>query len=114
MQDHCELEEADVDGVHVVALHGDLDIDSAPQVCACLDEARLNGERKILLDLSDMSFCDSQGLRALIEEQKEMRVAGKRFGIVEPSEEAMRILEILGVREFLRLYASRGEAIEAL
>src|SRR3712207_83694 len=115
MSEHLHLEETDVDGVHIVAARGELDMSSAPGLCARLDTARLNGVAKVLLDLSDLSFCDSQGLRALILEHQEMQAAGKRFGVVEPLSNAVTdILELVGAREFLRLYGSRNEALVAL
>ncbi len=111
----CEFVETEADGVHVLAVHGELDLDSAPDVCARLDAARLNGARAVLLDLTDLSFCDSQGLRALIEEQREMRASGKRFAVVAPAERAVtRLFELVGVRAFLRLFASRPDAVRYL
>ncbi len=113
--EHFALEQGDVDGVHVVSVHGELDLATAPRLCACLHAARSNGVRGVLLDLSDLSFCDSQGLRALIEEQREMAVAGKRFGIVEPADPAaLTVFELVGAREFLRFYGDRREALVAL
>jgi anti-anti-sigma factor len=109
------VQESEVRGVRVVAFRGELDIDSAPGLCVTLNAARLNGTRHILLDLSEMSFCDSQGLRALIGEDREMRAAGKRFCVIGPADEdVMRIFELTGMGEWLRLYPSRAEALERI
>jgi anti-sigma B factor antagonist len=110
-----EFEEYDEGGVRIVAFRGELDLDSAPWLCVRLRGARVNGVRGVVLDLSEMSFCDSQGLRALIGEQREMRAAGRRFAVVAPANEQVeRILDITGVREMLPLYADRQEALSGV
>ena len=110
------LEDFEDGGVEVVRFEGELDLDTAPSLCVRLAAARAKAAaRAVVLDLSGMTFCDSQGLRALIGEQREMRIAGKRFGIIEPEEEdVQRIFDLAGVREMLQFHPGRAEALAVL
>jgi anti-sigma B factor antagonist len=115
MESSTALEEFEDGDVEVVRFEGELDLDTAPALCVRLAAARARRSRAVVLDLSRMTFCDSQGLRALIGEQREMRIAGKRFGIIEPEDEdVQRIFDLAGVREMLQFHAGRAEALAVL
>ena len=61
-----EICERDHDGVRVIGVVGDLDLGAAAEFCARVDAARAGGSTRLLLDLTQLGFCDSSGLRALI------------------------------------------------
>ena len=50
------------DGVVVMAVHGSLDIDSAPRLREAMHGALDRGRSRIVVDLGDVEFCDSVGL----------------------------------------------------
>src|SRR5687767_11816546 len=100
MDGFSKVEESVVRDVRVVAFEGELDLDTAPRLCVHLDAARMNGVSGVLLDLTDVSFCDSQGLSAILGEDREMRVARKKFALVAPEDsEVRRLFELCGVVE---------------
>ena len=53
------------DGEHVIRLRGELDIESAPDLERALLRSRPAGER-VVLDLAELKFMDSTGLRVLL------------------------------------------------
>jgi len=53
------------DGEHVIRLRGELDIESAPDLERVLLRSRPAGER-VVLDLAELKFMDSTGLRVLL------------------------------------------------
>ena len=103
------ITELPMDGVNVLLASGDLDIASAPSLCERLAQRR--GQR-VVLDLSEASFCDMGGLRAIAEESRAGRAAGGLFAVVAPSGcPARRLLELAKVHEFVEVHDDRPRAI---
>jgi anti-sigma B factor antagonist len=108
----AEHEEA---GVHVVAVAGELDIGTAPTLCARLDAARIGRRPKLLVDLTAVEFCDSTGLRALLGAASEVRAYGGRFAVVcPPGGEVARLLEIVGAGEWMGINADPESGLAML
>jgi anti-anti-sigma factor len=109
------IDEHDAGAVHVLALAGELDLRSAPVLAARVDSARNDGVRKILVDLTDVAFCDSTGLRALIGAASELRIAGGRLTVACPGGGPVaRLLDLTGTREALSVYDDVDRATASL
>jgi anti-sigma B factor antagonist len=64
-------------GKAVVAVHGDVDLYTAPRLWETIDAATTEIPRELVLDLTDVRFLDSSGLNVLIRAHKRLRpVAG--------------------------------------
>jgi anti-sigma B factor antagonist len=100
-RDQFELSESEMaDGTHLVALRGELDMLTCPQLTKCL-EALGEAGANVRLDLSGLSFMDSTGVRVLYSAAKHARDGGSGLEIVPPVGEPMRVLEITGVNRLL-------------
>ena len=107
-----EHEEA---GVRVIAVAGELDIATAPKLCARLDASRTRSKPRLLVDLTEVDFCDSTGLRALLGAASEVRAHGGRFAIVcPPSGDVARLLEIVGAAEWMAIHSDPQSGLAAL
>jgi len=94
-----------------LAIEGELDLGSVP-VLAQHIEARIgSGEQKaVTLDLSDVTFMDSSGLRMLIELDGRARREAWRLSLVAPKHEAARlVLRMTGADSALP-FASQPES----
>lgn len=89
-----------VEGSVVARVSGEIDRAAVSQLRQQLEEAR-DEARPTLLDLSDVTFVDSAGLRLLLELCREPSNGGPPFWIVRPSFPVRRLLEITGAREVL-------------
>jgi anti-sigma B factor antagonist len=88
----------------VLAVSGELDLHTAPQLCARVEATFRGRHARVLLDLSELAFCDSTGLRALLGVAREAQVHGLPLGVVAPRAAApARTFEIAGALEFLPL-----------
>ena len=76
--DPFSLDEHMESGVRVIAVAGELDIATAPRLCARLDATRTGRRPRLLVDLTDVDFCDSTGLRALLGAASEVRAHHER------------------------------------
>ena len=100
------------DGVAVVALRGQLDIDTAANLRGALRTALERPVPRIVVDMSEVEFVDSTALAVLIEARSKL---GNRraFLLAGPSLETKRALEISGLDRHFSLYDSVPEALAA-
>lgn len=94
------------DATHI-RVRGELDISSAPR----LEQELLARVRSgaVVLDLSEVTFLDSSGLRAVLIGSQEATAAGRRLVVVPGDGQAARVIELAQVGEHLDI-AESGDA----
>ena len=99
--------------VPVIRVRGDLDLSTAPKLCGTVE--RVAGRRRVLIDLSELEFCDSTGLRALVGAAREVEINGGRAAFAVPAGGTLdRLLDMSGLGEFLRVAPSAEAALQRL
>jgi|GEM_PF-786449 len=83
--------------VHVVALTGELDKDSAPSFDAELKRVEATDARQIVVDLSGLTFIGSDGLKVFIHANTRSRGDGDRLMLVRASDEVQSTFEVAGL-----------------
>jgi anti-anti-sigma factor len=78
---------------------GEIDLEAVPELRECL--ATLAGD--VVVDLTEVSFVDSQAIGLLIAEHKRRVAAGARLVVTGSSPMALRVFEITGVDRVLDL-----------
>src|SRR3954452_15636447 len=106
MAAHTLSVERESDGpVEIVRASGELDLATAAMLCRAITVAGEGRRPRVLVDLAAVEFCDSAGLRALLGAAKEIEVrAGRMVGAVDPGGLVDRLLQLAGLRDFLRFY----------
>jgi anti-sigma B factor antagonist len=80
----------------VVALKGDLDMASAPAVeDTVLGAIASRPDGGVALDLSQVDFLDSVGIRTLLVLARRARDAGVQFRLLRPTARTWRVLEMM-------------------
>ncbi len=109
------VHESDVDGVRLLEVFGELDLATAPRLCALIDAARTHRVKRLVIDLTGVDFCDSTGLRALLGASREMRVSGGRLAVAcLPGGAVARLFELVGARESLGAFDTPREALASV
>jgi anti-anti-sigma factor len=91
-------------GGHVtVSLKGELDLSSVGKVEAELKRVEAHGPSLLVLDLSQLSFLDSTGLRAVVTADERARSDGRRFVIVRGPDAVQRVFSITRLEERLEM-----------
>lgn len=80
-----------------LALKGELDISSAGRVEEQLGKLQDGGLDLFVLDLRELEFMDSTGLRLIVRADEAARDQGTRFVIVRGPEPVQRVFEIVGL-----------------
>lgn len=78
-------------------LCGELDVAS----CDDLHRALATSARSVIVDLSELTFCDSSGVAALVTAKRQAEATGRCFSLVKPSPTVRRVFELLGLGEEL-------------
>lgn len=81
-------------GVASLALQGELDMATFPQLEECLMPLEQDGVSAIIVDLRDLTFIDSSGLRALLRAKERARTTSHRVVLLGASASARRLFEI--------------------
>jgi anti-sigma B factor antagonist len=107
------------DGVDVaiVAAGGEIDFAVSPQLRERLAAHVDAGRRRLLLDLSTVTFIDSTAIGVLMGAEMRVReLDGGSLALVcgDENRRVLRILEIAGIDSLIDVYDSRDEAISAL
>ena len=87
----------DHSGTAVVVPTGELDLATAPALEAALDRAFASTVPRVVLDLRELEFIDSSGLRTLLTARRKSDDAGTDFSLVAGHRGLERTLEIAGV-----------------
>lgn len=87
---HCETDHA------VVAVHGDLDVESSDELLWCAELSFGRGVRDLVVQLEHVSFCDSSGFESLRRLVRRGSEVGARVVIDRPSPAVRRLVGLLG------------------
>ena len=109
-----EVVEAELNGAPGVAVRGEIDLDAVPRLESALDAAIRSTAGAFVLDLCDLDFLDSSGLRLILRARALLAREDRALAIVCPPGPVRRLFELAGIADLLFLYASRDEAAAAL
>jgi anti-anti-sigma factor len=91
------------DGRHTLLLSGELDLAVAAELEMTILGLCGEGVSGIELDLRQLTFMDSSGLRVVLRAQELCAEHGYDFLVIPGSEQVQRLLEITGTTEVLPL-----------
>jgi anti-sigma B factor antagonist len=99
---------------HLVAVRGDLDLHTAPELNEALTRAIDEGRSRLVVDLTETSYLDSSGLTALVMAHKRLRKFGGQLVVVNVDPSIGRTFEITGLHLLFPLVRERAEALQRL
>lgn len=103
----------EVDGFHVVAATGELDVYTAPLLEEALGESIDKRQFRLVVDLSGVSFLDSTGLGLLVKALKWTREHDGALRIVVSAERILKVFRVTGLDTVMKIYPTLDEAVAA-
>ena len=100
-------------GAHVIAVAGEVDIFTAPELKRSIGAVD-GGAREIVVDLTETRFLDSTALGVLIGAVKRLRPMDGRLVIVNTEPSTAKTFEITGLDQIFSIVETRDDAIDAL
>lgn len=115
MSPEFAISEHPVDGErHVLAVRGEIDLFTAPELKQVLAQSIEAGRVRIIVDLTDTTFLDSTALGVLIGAVKRLRSRDGALAIVNVDENISKTFEITGLDQIFTIVPTREEALHAV
>jgi anti-sigma B factor antagonist len=97
-----------------LTVRGELDIAAVSRLQLALDTAIRESSGAFVLDLCELEFLDSSGLRVVLRARASLARDERHLAIVCPPGPVRRLIEVAGVADLFFLYDSRAEVSAAL
>jgi anti-sigma B factor antagonist len=97
----------------VVAVSGEVDLYAGPDFREHLTAVIESGKRRLVVDLTEVRFMDSTGLRVLFNALKMLRPLDGELAIVCDNSEINSLFEIVGLESVFAIYPSREAALRS-
>jgi anti-sigma B factor antagonist len=98
-------------GVTVFVLEGRVDTQGAVDMDMTLQAAASAGKHKMVLDMAEVSYISSAGLRTLADVVTQNREAGGDLKLVALNRKVLRVLRIIGFDRFFAVYDTIEAAV---
>jgi anti-sigma B factor antagonist len=108
-----EVREERTGGAMTLAIEGELDLATAPQVREPLEAAIEAGTKQIVIDMLGCGFIDSTGLGVLLHAAKRLEEDGGAMALVCVDDQIKRLLELTMIDRTIPVFATREEALAA-
>lgn len=73
---------------------GELDLDSSARLAACFDDLLADQVCEVVVDLSEVSFLDTTGLRSMLRTAVQLADQGGRLRLLHPQAAVERVLRV--------------------
>jgi anti-sigma B factor antagonist len=84
-------------------LAGEIDVLTVVQLSALVNEALIDPPSRMVLDMSGVTFCDSQGLGTLVVLSRKAQHARSILALANVGDFLLRVLDITGLRSALMI-----------
>ncbi|MED7925400.1 STAS domain-containing protein [Nonomuraea sp. LP-02] len=99
----------------VVSLAGEVDVDNATRVRACLGEAAAEAAKvpgpRLVVDLSGLTFIDTTGLGVLVRQLAALRERDGSMALVAPDGQVLRRLRRTNLAPLFPIYDTLSQAL---
>jgi anti-sigma B factor antagonist len=99
--------------VAVVAVNGRVDSATAPDLESALKKLVETEKTQIVLDLMDVEYMSSAGLRAMVSTLKTVKRVNGDLRVANPSPRVDEVLRLAGLTSIFSIYRSRDEAVQS-
>lgn len=99
--------------VSVVAVSGRVDSSTAPDLESALKKLVEAEKTQIVLDLLDVEYMSSAGLRAMVSTLKAVKRVNGDLRVANPSARVDEVLRLAGLSSIFSIYRTRDEAIQS-
>lgn len=109
-----QIKNETTDDVSILAIAGEIDLGSAPQLRTALAPILDGATPRLVLDLSGVNFMDSTGIGVMVNALNRVSEKNGACAFCGLQARVKRILQIAGLTKKLPLYETMAEALKAL
>ena len=96
----------------VVTPTGEIDLETAPEFQQALERGIGSGARRVIVDLTDVSFIDSTALSVMVKGAKQLDAREAALDVVCPEGQVSRIIEMTGLHQVMAVHPHRDAALQ--
>lgn len=100
--------------ITVMVMHGEVDAANADEITVAVREQTSANRNRIVIDLSEVGFMSSAGLRALLTSFKEVKTNSGDMRLAGPQEGVEMVFRMSGFSGIIPIHATVAEAIRAM
>jgi anti-sigma B factor antagonist len=100
------------DGLVVLAVRGEVDMHTSPQVREAQIRVLKEGVRGVIVDLSGVEYMDSSGIATLIEGLQWCRREGRAFRLAGLTPAVRDIFDLARLADVFQIFATRDDALK--
>ncbi len=108
-----EVTATEMQGRRVIHVSGRVDSSTAPQLQTRLAVLMQGGQSRVVVNLRDVDFLSSAGLRVLLSASRMARQGGGDVHLSDVSSQVARLLELTSFDVYFKCFASDSEAAGA-
>ncbi len=108
-----KITEREQDGIIIYAVEGRVDSEGAVDLDLALQSATAEGKHKMVLEMAEVRYINSAGLRTLADILTQNQKAGGDLKLVNLHPKVQRVFQIIGFDRFFNIYPTVEEAIAA-
>ena len=106
-----EIEKHEYKRVAVIAVTGRVDSETAPKLESELRELVDAGKTQIVLDLKNVEYMSSAGLRAMVSTLKSVKRVNGDLRLANPSTRVDEVLRLAGLTSIFSIHPTQEEAV---
>ncbi|MEU7898193.1 STAS domain-containing protein [Nonomuraea sp. NPDC049152] len=101
-----------IDSGALLELAGHLDHRTAPEVRAALADITLTAGQQLIIDLSDLTFCDSSGIATFVAARNRALAADAAVALAAVPARVTRVFRLVGLDQVMATYPTAQAAAE--
>jgi anti-sigma B factor antagonist len=102
------------DGIRLIKLEGRLDLNGTYSIEVQFVNRCAGDKVRVLVDLSGVSYVSSVGIPMLVNTAKSVVSRGGKMVFLNPHENVVKVLELVGVTQVIPIYYDQKSAIQGL
>lgn len=106
-----DINTRDVEGVKILDITGEIDLYNAPEIKDSIQSEMENNNKKIIINLENVSYIDSSGIGALISSLSNLKKVGGGLKIINVYDSVKKVFELTKLTSFFEIYDSEDEAV---
>ncbi|HZD21795.1 MAG TPA: STAS domain-containing protein [Acidimicrobiia bacterium] len=96
-------------GWRCISVSGEIDLATVPELESAIDSVLAWDSQPLVIDLTESSFMDSTGLKALVTANRKFDEDGHLFAIVVRGGPVSRLIDLSGIESSIRIVASTDD-----
>lgn len=103
-------------GIQAIAVRGELDLSTAPDLERPLEEVLERGAGPVLVDLSECEFIDSTGIALIVRARQRLESgeSERTLAVCSYNDQVRRVLDITGLDVSIPVHRTRDEALASI